>query len=89
MTVCLAGKNHRTHTGYTPLFVIDPSKDRLLQYEQIRSQGQERSIGLDPELLASPELDVRTDLGDMGIDICSPDGKPRSRMCLIISLLVN
>jgi translation initiation factor eIF-2B subunit epsilon len=77
MTVCLtqAEKRHRTshNSGYTPLFIIDPTKNRLLQYEQLRPGSQEHSVGLDPELLSAQELDVRTDLQDSGVDILSPD----------------
>jgi translation initiation factor eIF-2B subunit epsilon len=78
MTMVLreADMSHRTNShGYNPVFVLDPSKDRCLHYEQITSsEEQEHRVNIDPELLKShQEIDVRTDLIDCGIDICTPD----------------
>jgi hypothetical protein len=62
-----ADQNHRAHShGYQPAWVID--QDRCLHYEQILPKGQQRFLSLPAELLASQELDVRTDLIDVGID---------------------
>jgi translation initiation factor eIF-2B subunit epsilon len=71
----------------TPVFFIDPAKDRVLHYEQISPKGslaglpganEEEEGGryahLDSEILTScEELDVRHDLVDTSIDICTPD----------------
>ena len=56
----------------TPTFVIDPTKDRCLHYEESRL---ERTSGLliDPETLDNAEIDIRQDLIDCRIDICTPD----------------
>lgn len=55
------------------VFVIDPGKERCLHYEAMMP-GQTGRLNLDPELLsAHEELEIRTDLLDAGIDICTPD----------------
>jgi NDP-sugar pyrophosphorylase family protein len=77
MTMVLreAEMSHRTNShGYNPVFVLDPSKDRCLHYEQITSDEEDRRVNIDPEIFSShQEIDVRTDLIDCGIDICTPD----------------
>jgi translation initiation factor eIF-2B subunit epsilon len=78
MTMVLreAEMSHRTNShGYSPVFVLDPSKNRCIHYEQIRPhEEEERRVNIDPELLSGhQEIDVRTDLIDCGIDICTPD----------------
>ena len=78
MTMVLreAGVNHRTKSkGSRPVFVIDPSAERCLYYEEMGSRrGRSRHIILDPELLTSnAEIDVRDDLIDCHIDICTLD----------------
>lgn len=78
MTMVLreAGINHRTKSkGSRPVFVIDPSAERCLYYEEMGSRrGRSRHITLDPELLTSnAEIDVRDDLIDCHIDICTLD----------------
>jgi translation initiation factor eIF-2B subunit epsilon len=75
MTIVLreADMKHRTHShGYKPVFVS--SNQRLLHYEQILPHATDHFVNIDPELLTlNQELDVRTDLIDCGIDICTPD----------------
>jgi translation initiation factor eIF-2B subunit epsilon len=77
MTMVLreAGANHRTKARETsPIFVIDPSKDRCLHFEQMPNRDQTHFLSIDPELLsANQELEIRQDLIDCGIDICTPD----------------
>jgi translation initiation factor eIF-2B subunit epsilon len=53
-------------------FVLDPTKDRCLHYEEA-SRGTQFTSQIDPELLKAPEIDVRQDLIDCRIDICTPD----------------
>ncbi|KAI9877421.1 MAG: hypothetical protein M1830_003976 [Pleopsidium flavum] len=76
MTMVLreAGTEHRTKPRVTrPAFVIDPTKERCLHYEQIRSD-KGGYVNLDPELLAThQEIEIREDLIDCYIDICTPD----------------
>jgi translation initiation factor eIF-2B subunit epsilon len=77
MTMVLreAGSNHRTKArGTSPIFVIDPTKDRCLHFEQMPNRDQTHFLSIDPELLSEhQELEIRHDLIDCGIDICTPD----------------
>ncbi|EKD15058.1 translation initiation factor eIF-2B subunit epsilon [Drepanopeziza brunnea f. sp. 'multigermtubi' MB_m1] len=68
-------ETHRTKSkGITPVFVVDPTKSRCLHYEEINPLQANRYVNLDPELIsAHTELEIRTDLIDCGIDICTPD----------------
>ena len=57
-----------------PVFVIDPRLDRCLHYEEIGGKGGPRYVMLDPDFLTvHAEIDVREDLVDPHIDICTPD----------------
>lgn len=74
-------------TSSSPVFVIDPTKDRCLHYEEIRHRRRANStssstaaipsssyLTIDPEILAThSEIDIRHDLLDCGIDICTPE----------------
>jgi len=77
MTMVLreAGIHHRTKSEHVnPVFVIDPSKDRCVHYEQMRPRQSDRYVNLDPDILKEhDEIEVRQDLIDCGIDICTPD----------------
>lgn len=77
MTMVLreAGTNHRSKArGTSPVFVIDPTKDRCLHFEQMPNRDQTHFLSIDPELLSEhQELEIRQDLIDCGIDICTPD----------------
>jgi NDP-sugar pyrophosphorylase family protein len=77
MTMVLreAGRTHRTKAqGTSPVFVIDPTKERCLHFEQMPNKERSHFLSIDPELLSeNQELDVRQDLIDCGIDICTPD----------------
>ncbi|KIX00744.1 uncharacterized protein Z518_09809 [Rhinocladiella mackenziei CBS 650.93] len=75
MTMILreAGPGIHDHSGgVVPTFVLDPTKDRCLHYEEA-SPGTRSTTQIDPEVLKSPEIDVRQDLVDCRIDICTPD----------------
>lgn len=77
MTMVLreAGTTHRTKAqGTNPIFVVDPSKDRCLHFEQMPNRDGTHFLSIDPELLSDhEELEIRQDLIDCGIDICTPD----------------
>ncbi len=78
MTMVLreAGAGHRTKSkGSRPVFVIDPIAERCLYYEELGTRrGRSRYITLDPDLLTSnAEIDIRHDLIDCRIDICTLD----------------
>ncbi|RDW84919.1 hypothetical protein BP6252_02509 [Coleophoma cylindrospora] len=66
---------HRTKAqGIIPVFVNDPTKSRCLHYEEMHPLQANKYVNLDPELLSEhSELEIRTDLIDCGIDICTPD----------------
>ncbi|KAJ4347767.1 translation initiation factor eIF-2B epsilon subunit, GEF [Ascochyta clinopodiicola] len=77
MTMVLreAGTTHRTKArGTSPVFVIDPEKDRCLHFEQMPNRDQSHFLSIDPDLLSGhQEIEIRQDLIDCGIDICTPD----------------
>ncbi|KAL8853291.1 MAG: hypothetical protein Q9221_001903 [Calogaya cf. arnoldii] len=78
MTMVLreAGVHHRAKvTGHKPVFILNPTTDRCLHYEEIgTSAGQKRRVTLEPDiLLTHSEIEVREDLIDCHIDICTPD----------------
>ncbi|KAF2722348.1 putative translation initiation factor eif-2b epsilon subunit [Polychaeton citri CBS 116435] len=77
MTMVLreAGISHRTKSQSTrPAFVIDPDKARCVHYEQMRPGQKSPRLSIEAEILEEcAELDVRTDLIDCGIDICTPE----------------
>jgi translation initiation factor eIF-2B subunit epsilon len=66
---------HRTKSqGITPVFVVDPTKDRCLHYEEMHPLQANKYVNIDPDLPSShSEMEIRTDLIDCGIDICTPD----------------
>jgi translation initiation factor eIF-2B subunit epsilon len=55
-----------------PTFVIDPTKSRCLHYEEIQT-GQAADLEFDADLLSQAELEIRQDLIDCRIDICTPE----------------
>lgn len=67
--------DHRTKSnGITPVFVLDPTKNRCLHYEEMNPLQSNKYLSLDPDLLAENlEIEIRTDFIDSGIDICTPD----------------
>ena len=78
MTMILreASIGHRTISrGTQPVFVIDSKTERCLQYEEKRQgRGGSRYVTLDPEILNScGEIEIREDLIDCRIDICTQD----------------
>jgi translation initiation factor eIF-2B subunit epsilon len=77
MTMVLreAGTTHRTKAqGTSPVFVVDPTKNRCLHFEQMPNSDQTHHLSIDPDLLKeTQELDIRQDLIDCGIDICTPE----------------
>ena len=78
MTMVLreAGASHRTKPKSSrPVFFIDPEKDRCVHYEEIgRKRGGKHHMELDIQIMKEhPEIDIRGDLLDCYIDICTPD----------------
>jgi translation initiation factor eIF-2B subunit epsilon len=66
---------HRTKDkAITPVFVVEPSKNRCLHYEEITPLQTSKRLSIDPDLPNDVvECEIRTDLIDCGIDICTPD----------------
>jgi translation initiation factor eIF-2B subunit epsilon len=66
---------HRTKAhGITPVFVLDPGQRRCVHYEEMSPLQADRHVKLERDLVAEhDELEIRTDLIDCGIDICTPD----------------
>ena len=67
--------SHRTKShGITPIFVVDPTKNRCLHYEEMHPLQADKFVNIDPDLVSThSEIELRTDLIDCGIDICTPD----------------
>lgn len=67
-------EEHHTKTnGLTPVFIVDPRAKRCLHYEETHPLQSDHYLKLDPEILKTPEIEIRTDLVDAQIDICTPD----------------
>ena len=78
MTMILreAGKGHKSRRKSScPVFVIDAATQRCLHYEDVgHRRGGDNYINLDPETFTSSnEFEVREDLIDCRVDICSQD----------------
>ncbi|KAM0134223.1 hypothetical protein ACHAP3_005536 [Botrytis cinerea] len=76
MTLRSAGlEEHRTKSnGITPVFVLDPTKNRCLHYEEMNPLQSNKYLSLDPDIISeNSEIEIRTDFIDCGIDICTPD----------------
>ncbi|KAM3070049.1 translation initiation factor eIF-2B epsilon subunit, GEF [Clarireedia jacksonii] len=67
--------SHRTKSnGITPVFVVEPTKNRCLHYEEMNPLQSNKYLNIDPDLFSEhSEIEIRTDLIDCGIDICTPD----------------
>ncbi|EPQ28062.1 uncharacterized protein PFL1_04389 [Pseudozyma flocculosa PF-1] len=91
MTICAmpAGRHSRTRPpGDLSLFFLEPTTSQLLHYAPVRAVPRLRSTTLPLELFDSDapattsggsngaEVDVRNDLVDCGIDVCSVDVPP-------------
>lgn len=76
MTMVLreAGDSHRTNSQHTrPCFVIDPHTQACVHYEQMKPRKSPRLEISDEVLKDHPEMEIRSDLIDCGIDICTPE----------------
>ncbi|KAI1636133.1 nucleotide-diphospho-sugar transferase [Biscogniauxia mediterranea] len=67
------GEHHTKAQAITPVFVVDPKKNRCLHYEEMHPFQTERYVDLDPTVLENAEAEAHTDLVDAQIDICTPD----------------
>nr|POF14924.1 translation initiation factor eif-2b subunit epsilon [Quercus suber] len=76
MTMVLreAGEAHRTKSQHMrPCFVIDPARERCVHYEQVYPREAPRLDLSDEVLTENVELEIREDLIDCGVDICTPE----------------
>ncbi|KAH7157162.1 nucleotide-diphospho-sugar transferase [Dactylonectria macrodidyma] len=79
MTVVLRSggqDEHRTKTnGITPIFVVDSKTQRCLHYDEMSPLNSDRYMSLDPAVVdeLSTEFEIRSDLVDAQIDICTPE----------------
>lgn len=67
---------HRTKTnGITPVFVVDNKTQRCLHYDEMSPLSEDHYALLDPAIAdeLSTDFDVRADLIDAQIDICTPE----------------
>ncbi|OAA81827.1 eIF4-gamma/eIF5/eIF2-epsilon [Akanthomyces lecanii RCEF 1005] len=67
---------HRTKTnGITPVFVVDNRTQRCLHYDEMSPLGGDHYALLDPAIPdeLSADFDVRADLIDAQVDICTPE----------------
>jgi translation initiation factor eIF-2B subunit epsilon len=78
MVVKESGVNHRTRSkGDSAVFVMDSETSELLHYEPVNAYPKKEVVRIPRELLAEhPELDIRNDLIDCCIDVCSVDVPP-------------
>lgn len=69
-------RDHRTKTnGITPVFAIDAQNKRCLHYDEIHPLQSDHYVSLDPAIPdeLSTDFEVRADLIDAQIDICTPE----------------
>ncbi|PNY25199.1 translation initiation factor eIF-2B subunit epsilon, partial [Tolypocladium capitatum] len=68
--------DHRTKTnGITPIFVVDARSQRVLHYDEMNPLQSDHYVTLDPAVAdeLSTEFEVRSDLIDAQVDICTPE----------------
>ncbi|KAK3181137.1 translation initiation factor eIF-2B epsilon subunit, GEF [Lecanicillium sp. MT-2017a] len=79
MTVVLRSggqDDHRTKThGITPIFVVDNNNKRCLHYDEMSPLNSDHYAMLDPAIPdeLSTDFEVRADLIDAQVDICTPE----------------
>ncbi|EJD05818.1 nucleotide-diphospho-sugar transferase [Fomitiporia mediterranea MF3/22] len=73
MVVKEAGTIHRTRPrGETSVFVLDSKTQECLHYEAVKGYPPQTHARIPREILKDhPELEIRNDLIDCGIDVCS------------------
>lgn len=65
---------HRTKAkAITPVFAVESKTSRCLHYEEIHPLQSDHYAVLDPAIFEHEAVELRTDLIDPGIDICTPD----------------
>lgn len=58
--------------GESAVYVVDPETSECLYYESILGHPRKKKVGIPREVLASrKEVEIRYDLIDCSIDVCS------------------
>ena len=71
MTMILRKSEARRRAQYMrSSFIIDSAKDQCIQYEELRPG---HAANIESQHLSNPQLEIREDLEDPQIDICTPD----------------
>ncbi|KAI9889149.1 MAG: hypothetical protein M1814_005740 [Vezdaea aestivalis] len=77
MTMVLreAGPQHRVQAQIVkPVFVLDPANDRCLHYEEMNPLQDNKYANIESDFFKDhDEIEIRSDLIDCHIDICTPD----------------
>ncbi|KAH0827077.1 hypothetical protein J3R83DRAFT_4762 [Lanmaoa asiatica] len=73
MVVKESGAHHRTRSkGDSAVFVLDPKTSECLHYEPVTGYPPKKYANIPREILVEhPEVDLRNDLIDCSIDVCS------------------
>ncbi|KAH6891034.1 nucleotide-diphospho-sugar transferase [Thelonectria olida] len=69
-------EDHRTKAnGITPIFVVDNKTQRCLHYDEMSPVSSDHYVSLDPTIVdeLSTDFEIRSDLIDAQIDICTPE----------------
>ncbi|TLS23157.1 uncharacterized protein PpBr36_06656 [Pyricularia pennisetigena] len=67
------GDHHTKSRGTTPVFTIEAKEGRCLQFDETNPLQSSHYTLLDPAVFEHDEVEMRTDLIDCEIDICTPD----------------
>lgn len=66
-------QNRTTAKGITPIFALEATTGRCLHYEEMNPLQSDHYAMLDPFIFEHEAVELRTDVIDPGIDICTPD----------------
>lgn len=66
-------QNRTTAKGITPIFALEATTGRCLHYEEMNPLQSDHYAMLDPFIFEHEAVEIRTDVIDPGIDICTPD----------------
>lgn len=77
MTVITRASGQKAHRAkpkaVEPVFVVNPRADRILHYDEMTPLDHRHFIDIPDEVFLEPEFEIRSDLIDTGMDICTPE----------------
>ncbi|CAN8104757.1 unnamed protein product [Discula destructiva] len=77
MTIVLkegGSQQNRTQSkAITPIFAVESPTGRVLHYEEMNPLQSDHYATMDPYVFEHDDVEIRADLIDPGIDICTPD----------------